>query len=178
MVPDESGLFRRKDTAISKKLKLYCAQERETLRIGRRLGSVLRAGDIVCLRGILGAGKTVLAKGIAWGLGVPVSSVVSPTFVVMREISTKRLPVYHFDFYRLGAADEVAAIGYEEYLYGGGVSLIEWPERLGILSPQDCLHADIAVTGDRSRSITLQASGERSRELLARFVKNSPTERA
>jgi len=102
----------------------------ETERIAYEFGQNARAGDIFCLCGELGAGKTVFAKGFARGAGYG-GIVTSPTFTVMNEYEGGRLPIYHFDLYRLEGAADLESIGYEEYFFGDGVSLIEWSERAG-----------------------------------------------
>src|SRR3989338_3030772 len=102
----------------------------DTKSIGKTIAKHLKAADIICLFGELGSGKTMLTKGIAGGLKIKESKVISPTFVLIREHSKGILPFYHFDLYRLKNECEIAAIGYEEYLYGDGVSVIEWADRL------------------------------------------------
>ena len=115
--------------------------EAETLELGKRLGREAAAGDIYLLEGDLGTGKTVLAKGVAAGLGIT-EPVTSPTFTIVHEYEG-RLPLYHFDVYRIGDADEMYAIGFDEYLYGGGVCLIEWPSRVGELLPETAVRITI-----------------------------------
>ena len=99
----------------------------ETARIAADFGRTAAAGDIICLSGPLGAGKTVFAQGFAQGLGYT-GRVTSPTFTIMQIYEGGRLPLYHFDLYRLeGGVDDLEGIGYEDYFYAGGVCLIEWP---------------------------------------------------
>jgi len=100
----------------------------ETIKFAKKLGQAASKGDIFCLRGYLGAGKTVFCQGFAQGMGYN-GRVVSPTFTIMNEYIGGRLPVYHFDLYRLDSAEDLEGIGYEEYLFGDGVCLVEWPER-------------------------------------------------
>jgi len=131
----------------------------ETLALGRRLGRALQAGDVVALAGPLGAGKTHLVKGIAEGLGLADSrDVTSPTFVLVNEYEA-RLPVYHFDAYRLTGADQLLEIGCEEYFAGQGVSLVEWADRVTAALPPDHLWIDIKPTGPTDRRLHLQAAG-------------------
>ena len=114
----------------------------ETRRIGYKYGERAEAGEIYCLTGELGAGKTVFAKGFAEGLSVGVETeIVSPTFVILNEYAG-RLPLYHFDVYRCGPED-MSEIGFEEYILGGGVALIEWAERVAELLPPHCVWIDI-----------------------------------
>lgn len=108
--------------------------EEETRRIARELGQQAEAGEIYCLDGDLGTGKTVFAKGFAEGLGVR-ETVTSPTFTLVREYKG-RIPLYHFDVYRIGDSEELLELGYEDYFFGEGVCLIEWPERISELLPE------------------------------------------
>ena len=137
----------------------------DTLRLGRVIAKHLRKSDIICLSGDLGSGKTVLTKGIAEGLGIKKNRIVSPTFVLIRQYSgTMRL--FHFDFYRLTESKDIAGIGYEEYLYDDGVSVIEWPERLGFLMPEACLKIRLRIQDRSRRSISMSASGARYKQML------------
>src|SRR3989338_4308854 len=111
-------------------MELISKSVNQTKNIGRVIAKHLASADIICLFGELGSGKTMLAKGIARGLKINESKVISPTFVLIREHSKGILPLYHFDLYRLKNECEIVAIGYEEYLYGDGVSVIEWADRL------------------------------------------------
>ena len=108
--------------------------EAETLNLGRELGRAAKAGDIYLLEGDLGVGKTVFAKGVAAGLDID-EPVVSPTFTIVHEYEG-RLPLYHFDVYRIADPDEMYEIGFDEYLYGEGVCLIEWPSQVEELIPE------------------------------------------
>lgn len=110
----------------------------ETYDIGRRLGQLAEPGDIVTLSGDLGTGKTVFAKGFAEGLGIA-DDVTSPTFTIIKEYTDGRIPLAHFDAYRIADPDEMYAIGYEDYLSGDFVCLIEWPEMIEELIPGDAL---------------------------------------
>jgi tRNA threonylcarbamoyladenosine biosynthesis protein TsaE len=140
----------------------------ETRALGARLGRQLAAGDVLCLRGELGAGKTVLAQGVAAGLGVaePVSS---PTFNLLQEYAG-RVPVYHLDAYRVDSLDELIDLGFPELWHAGGVLLIEWPERIGPALPRDRLEAHLDVVpeeGDTDwRRVTLIARGAHARAVL------------
>ena len=137
-----------------------------TLDFGRVLGRKLEAGDIVALWGELGAGKTFITRALALGLGVPPGTpVTSPTFVFINEYDGN-LHLYHLDLYRLGGPDDLETLPWREALFGAGVAAIEWPERLGPLLPDDRWDIRLVVTGDESRSITIQAHGEdKSRRL-------------
>lgn len=109
--------------------------ERETYEIGFQMGKAAEAGQVYTLIGDLGVGKTVFTKGLAKGLQIeePVSS---PTFTIVQVYEEGRLPFYHFDVYRIGDPSEMDEIGYEDYIYGGGVSLIEWADLIGELLPE------------------------------------------
>ena len=106
----------------------------DTFEHGRALGATLRGGEVLALDGELGAGKTQFVKGIAAGLGCP-DDVTSPTFTLIHEYTGGRLPLFHFDFYRLATADEALQVGLDDYLGGGGVIAIEWAEKFPALLP-------------------------------------------
>lgn len=133
---------------------------------GRRLGSLLFPGAVVALVGTLGAGKTHLVRAIALGLGLHDPRVVSsPTFVLIQEYPA-RLPVYHFDAYRLRGDAEFADLGVHEYLDGDGVCLIEWADRVPGCLPPEHLRVELRVTGETSRRALLTASGPAYEALL------------
>lgn len=106
----------------------------ETFELAYRIGKDAKAGDIFCLNGDLGVGKTVFAQGFAKGLGIE-DCINSPTFTIVQEYTEGRIPFYHFDVYRIADADEMFEIGYEEYFFGEGVCLIEWAELIKELIP-------------------------------------------
>jgi tRNA threonylcarbamoyladenosine biosynthesis protein TsaE len=135
-----------------------------TTRLGRALGEVARPGDLVCLWGDLGAGKTHLAKAFGAGLGVT-DTITSPSFVLMAEYAG-RLPLFHIDPYRLVSAEDALAGGLIDERQSEGVTLVEWPERLGDALPVDRLDVRIDGTGDEPRTITLIAWGERYRRYV------------
>ena len=112
--------------------------DKETLEFGKKLGTEAVPGMIICLDGDLGTGKTMIAKGIALGLGItePVSS---PTFTVIKEYHEGRLPLYHFDVYRIEDPVEMDEIGYEDYFFGDGVTVIEWSDMIKELIPDSAL---------------------------------------
>src|SRR4051812_21804739 len=132
-----------------------------TTHLGRQLGQALFPGAVLALVGQLGAGKTHLVRAVASGLDVPNGRIVtSPTFVLLQEYAG-RLPMYHFDVYRLPGEAAFAELGVQEYLEGDGVCLIEWADRaLGCL-PADHLRITLDVTGPSSRRATLDAFGPR-----------------
>lgn len=139
-----------------------------TAELGRRLGAALFPGAVVALVGPLGAGKTHLVRAIALGMGIVDSRAVSsPTFVLIQEYEA-RLPIYHFDAYRLKPA-EFAELGAHEYFQGNGVSLVEWADRVAEQIPPDHLGIAIEVTGQTARQFHLEAYGPRHQELLSRL---------
>jgi len=143
-----------------------------TLSIGKKIAGNLSGGDIVCLFGELGSGKTVLTKGIASGLGINKSKIVSPSFVLIRQYNQSRLPLYHFDLYRLKALKDIAFLGYEEYLYGEGVAVIEWADRLGRIMPKEYLGIELLVRGDSRRLIKFSSRGRHYKELLDKIYED------
>ena len=147
-------------------MQLVSQSVKETLNLGRCIAKYLRQGDIVCLWGKLGSGKTVLTKGIALGLGIPKDDIISPTFVLIRECQEGKFPLYHFDLYRLDKLSTIAGLGYEEYFYGEGVSVIEWADRLKKLLPQEYLKIKLQVRGAQQRKIEISSSGRRYTKLI------------
>lgn len=108
----------------------------DTFNIGRRIGEAAKAGEVYCLLGDLGTGKTVFSQGFAQGLGIE-EAVNSPTFTIIQEYEDGRLPFYHFDVYRIEEIEEMDELGYEDYFYGGGVCLIEWSNLIEEILPSD-----------------------------------------
>ncbi len=136
------------------KVSLISNSEKETQLCAQHLATQLKAGDIVLLQGDLGAGKTTFVKGLAQALKVSPKKVVSPTFVIMNYYKGK-LPIYHFDLYRLGNAKELDTLDFDEYFYGEGVSLIEWPERLGKNVPEKYYLVELQHKGESKRQICI-----------------------
>ena len=110
----------------------FCAED--TYEIGKKIGQEAQPGQVICLYGDLGVGKTVFTKGLADGLGIT-EPIQSPTFTIVREYEEGRLPLYHFDVYRIGDIEEMDEIGYEDYVYGEGVCLIEWANLIEEILP-------------------------------------------
>ena len=110
----------------------------ETRELGKRLAEKLMAGDVVLLEGELGAGKSDLARGVARGLGVE-ETVTSPSFTILNVYESGRIPLYHFDWYRLESAEELYELGMDEYLGGDGIALVEWPARCPDAVPEEVL---------------------------------------
>ena len=114
----------------------------ETFELGKRLAEEAKPGQVYCLDGDLGVGKTVFTQGFARGLGIT-GPVNSPTFTMVQQYEEGRLPLYHFDVYRIGDISEMDEIGYEDCFYGSGVSLIEWSELIEELLPERAVHVTI-----------------------------------
>lgn len=136
-----------------------------THQLGLALAARLGPGDVVALLGPLGAGKTQLCRALAEGLGADPRAVTSPTFVLIQEYAG-RVPVYHFDAYRLAGAAPFAELGAAEYLEGDGVCLVEWADRVEAALPADHLRVELAVTGETSRRARLTATGPRAAAVL------------
>ena len=136
--------------------------------MGRLLGESCRGGEVLLLEGDLGTGKTTLTQGVAAGLGVT-APLVSPTFILLREYEG-RLPLYHFDFYRLEGTGRAVDLEFGEYLGAGGVCVIEWPAFAPELAPPEYLGVELRISGETSRTLTLEAVGRRHEELLGRLA--------
>ena len=135
---------------------LITRSPKETKQLGRKFGRLLKRGDIVALIGELGSGKTCLSQGVMEGLGVMDKyKGISPSFVLINEYQG-RMPVYHFDIYRLNNVKEVIELGYEEYFYGEGVTIIEWADKIEELLPEDSVRIYLKIVGEKEREITIQ----------------------
>ena len=146
-------------------LKFVSDGEKETVILARTLAKLLRAGDVLCLYGELGSGKTTFTKGIAQGLRISPVKVNSPTFVLMNAYAG-RLPLYHFDLYRLDDIKELFNIGYDEFLYGQGIAVVEWAEKLKTLRPKEFIKVELQNTGPTRRHIIVTARGDRYKKVL------------
>ena len=126
----------------------------ETEELGKKIGNALRKGDVVSLRGSLGAGKTVIAKGIARSLGIE-EAIVSPTFTLVQEYDGRE-KLYHLDIYRLSGDDEFESMGGEEFLYPDGITLIEWSEKIDDMLPDNTIYITVNINDDLSRTIEIE----------------------
>lgn len=137
----------------------------ETKQFGIKLGKLLKSGDILCLNGDLGAGKTTLTKSIGLGLEV-VDYITSPTFTLINEYEG-RIPLYHFDVYRLENAHELDDLGFDDYFYGNGVSIIEWAEKIENTLPKERMVINIRRgNNDNERILEVNGFGNRYSELI------------
>ncbi len=150
---------------MSEPLIIRCGCEDDTREFARSLGEVAPPGLVVALVGDLGAGKTRLVQSAAEGLGVDPAVVNSPTFVLIQEYEG-RLPVYHFDTYRLKDFDEFLELGADEYFASGGVCFVEWADRMEEVLPRDRLTVEFEITGETSRTLRVSAGGAVSHEVL------------
>ena len=142
--------------------------EEQTRRLGSRLGELLVQGDVLCLTGELGTGKTRLVQGVAEGL-VVIDQVTSPTFTLINEYRGGRLPLYHVDLYRIVDAKTALAFGLDEYIHGDGVCVIEWAERVRELWPEDHLSVALRHIDESKRGLTLRGQGARYERLVKQF---------
>lgn len=143
----------------------------ETAKLGKKLGEALEKGDIVCLIGDLGTGKTAFTNGIAEGLGIK-GYITSPTFTLVNEYKG-RVPLYHFDVYRITDPDEMFEIGFEEYLEGSGVVVIEWADAIGELIPKEHIRVEIKKdlpSGSDARILSFDFKGDNYKLLEDRFA--------
>ena len=140
----------------------------ETEKLGYETGLKAKAGDIFCLSGDLGVGKTVFTKGFAKGLGID-EDITSPTFTIVNEYEGK-MPLYHFDVYRIGSSDEMYDIGYEEYINGEGVCIIEWANLIEDILPDEYLHIELKYK-DMSREMILNPVGEKYEKIVEELTK-------
>lgn len=154
-------------------MKKISSSVNQTLKLGAEIAGYLKGGEIILLSGCLGTGKTVLAKGIAQGLGVSKNQVISPTFVLLRLYQGKHL-LQHFDFYRLKTAQELFTLGLQEYFYSDAVTIIEWPERLKFLLPKEFLKIKLVTKGGSLRHLEFIAKGSKYKELLGKIINPVP----
>lgn len=151
-----------------KEIRTFSVQE--TIDAGISLGRLLKKGDVVCLSGDLGTGKTAFTSGIASALGVG-GYITSPTFTIVNEYRAE-VPLYHFDAYRLADPEEMLEIGFEEYIDGKGVVVIEWAERIKSILPEECILAEIGKdlqNGPDARIIGIRFDGGRYKEYEAKW---------
>ncbi len=162
---------------IPERLEITSTSPEETQGIGVRLGEIALAGDLFCLEGELGSGKTCFVQGLGRGLGIR-DSIHSPTFILANEHRGGRLPLYHLDVYRVRSTDEAIGVGLDDYLAGDGVLVIEWAEKIREALPDERLWIWFRHIAENERAISIDARGARYEELLASlrasFAKQSP----
>lgn len=139
---------------LNPKVSVISKSEKETQQLALSLAGQLKAGDVVLLQGDLGTGKTTFVKGLAPSFKVSSKKVNSPTFILMNYYKGK-LPIYHFDLYRLENPKEIDTLDFDEYFYGDGISLIEWPERLGKDRPEQYYLVEFQHKGEQERQICI-----------------------
>jgi tRNA threonylcarbamoyladenosine biosynthesis protein TsaE len=166
IIRTEGGHQRVKDETLS----LTTRSLSETQRLGAALGRLLRGDEVICLEGELGSGKTSLIQGIGRGLEVA-EPITSPTFTLVNEYQGRRGPMYHVDLYRLNTAHEIVAAGIDGYIYGDGISVIEWAEKAGDVLPHDCLYVTLSHVNKNERTVALKAKGRPYQRLLRRLRK-------
>lgn len=143
--------------------------EHATEQLGECLAQVLPAGTVVALVGTLGAGKTRLVQAVAQALGVPRDAVTSPTFVLVNEYPGGKLPIYHFDTYRLRDEDEFIELGPEEYFDGAGITFVEWADRVLDCLPEDYVNINIEVISETCRDFVVRASSHAGEPLIEKM---------
>jgi len=145
-------------TPMNERLDVVCPSPEETRRLGEAIGRTLTAGSIVALSGDLGAGKTTLAQGIARGLDIPETfAITSPTFTLVNEYPG-RLTLYHVDLYRLGGAADLETLGYEEFFFADGVTVVEWAEKISDILDEGCIFIELRYIDAGRRHIGLRAA--------------------
>lgn len=155
------GLDNKKQIKIGEYMIYETFCESETKEIGRLLGQKAKAGEIYCLKGDLGVGKTIFTKGFAQAMGIK-DHITSPTFTIVNEYKGN-LPLYHFDVYRIGSLEEMEDTGYEDYFFGQGVCLVEWAEQIKELLPENVIWISIEKDYQKSdfyRKITVEGGEE------------------
>lgn len=148
--------------------KIFLKNEEETKEIGYKLGKILNKGNVVCLIGDLGAGKTTLTQSLAKGLEID-DYITSPTFTIINEYEG-RIPLYHFDVYRIASSEEMYEIGFEEYIYGQGVCIIEWANLIEDIIPKEHLYIELNYKED-GREMILKPYGEEYEKIVKELLK-------
>jgi len=153
---------------------IHTQSTRETIQIGKRIGKLLRAGDVIALVGELGSGKTHLIKGLAAGVGVERSNrITSPSFTLIHEYQG-RIPFFHVDLFRLATEGEAEELGLEEYFVRGGVTAIEWADKIAELLPKELIWISLRSLGAETRVIRLRGKGKRCETLVKTLFHSGP----
>lgn len=140
----------------------------KTNSLGKKLASFMLPGDLIALSGELGAGKTTFVKALARGLGIPEDDVSSPSYTLVNEYNG-RIPMYHFDLYRLEGADDVDDLGFDEYMEGDGLAVVEWADLAPQILPSEYIEIKIMISGEESRDLELKGIGERYVKIVERL---------
>ncbi len=138
--------------------EIICKTEEDMVKLGNRFGKLAKPAMVISLRGSLGAGKTVFARGFARALGIE-EAIVSPTFTLVQEYEGS-LPMYHMDLYRITSQEDFEMIGGEDLLYSNGACLIEWSEVINEMLPKETIFINITVNPDQSRTVTIDSTGD------------------
>lgn len=146
-------------------LKFLTNNPGETIKLGKKIGKLLKPGFLIGLYGDLGSGKTTLTKGIAQSLGIKENEIHSPTFVLINQYQAK-LPLYHIDFYRLENIEQIEELGIEEYLFSDGACIIEWAQKLGKLMPKNHIEIKLVHKGEHKRLIKIMARGVKYKDFI------------
>lgn len=166
---DPEKVKRLMDAVLSTGVKITSQSPEETMLIGELLAQNIVPGTVIALCGDLGSGKTVLTKGIAKGLGIVDIPVTSPTFVLVNQYVAK-IPLYHIDIYRLNSTDEVRELGYEEFFFGNGITVIEWAQKIEELLPEDYIRIELEYVSEQERRITIVPYGEIDQDLIKNIL--------
>ena len=150
-----------------KPLELTTHNPEETQELGKLIGKLAQPGDVYLLSGKLGAGKTCLTQGIAWGLGIE-EYAASPTFVLMRELKG-RLTLYHIDLYRLDHIEEIADLGLDDYFYGQGICVVEWAEKALSILPEENFRIQINYLSENERQLIITPNGKHYAKSVTRI---------
>ena len=144
-------------------LEFVTTNAKETERLGMKIAKGLKGGEVLAMTGDLGAGKTTMTKALARGLGIE-EHVTSPTFTIVNEYKG-RLKLFHFDVYRIGDIEEMYDLGFEEYIYGDGVSIIEWSNLIKEILPEDTINIEILASDVDERTIRISGRGKKFENL-------------
>ncbi len=157
---------------VEQKLECISHSETQTQRLGLRLGTLVAPGSVVLLEGTMGAGKTVFAQGVALGLEVE-EQVTSPSYTLIKEYRSGKIPLYHVDLYRISSSDSLWNLGLEEYLEGDGVCVIEWARKVRDFLPETWLMISIEIMTDTKRVLHFESEGERFQKILHEYRRHA-----
>ncbi len=153
---------------VEQKLDCISHSEAQTQRLGLRLGTLVEPGSVVLLEGTMGSGKTVFAQGVALGLEVK-EQVTSPSYTLIKEYQSGRLPLFHIDLYRIGSNDSLWSLGLEEYIDSDGICVIEWARKVRDFLPETWLLINIEIMTDTKRTLHFESEGDRFQRILQEY---------